>query len=68
MRVGHFPGSLMLEPQPAALGRRAGSWSLPGRVARGDPVVPRPGQADSTLCSLPIFCCKLEPGVFLQII
>lgn len=55
-------------PQPKAEcspGRRAGSWSVP---ARGDPAVPGPGQADSTLCSSPIFCCKLEPGVFLQII
>lgn len=34
----------------------------------GDPAVPRPGQADSPLCSWPIFCCQLEPGVFLQIV
>lgn len=56
----HFPGSRS--------GTRGWGAECAQPLARGDPAVPRPGQADSTLCSSPIFCCQLEPGVFLQII
>lgn len=51
---------------PGAAARKA-SAELE-RPGRGDPAVPRPGQADSALCSSPAFCCESEPGVFLQII
>lgn len=56
-----FPGIPMLE-HPPALGSQSVLRAWLGVT------LPSPGQADSPLCSFPIFCCGLGPGGFLQIV